>query len=41
MPVLPLFNTNNTLQGLKRVVKPGRKEAVWEERRSRNEGERG
>ena len=27
MPILPLFNTNKTLQGLKRVVKGGRKEA--------------
>lgn len=25
MPILPLFNTNNTLQGLKRVVKGGRR----------------
>lgn len=27
MPILPLFNTNNTFQGVKRVVKGGRKEA--------------
>lgn len=26
MPILALFNTNNTFQGLKRVVKEGRKE---------------
>lgn len=25
MPILPLFNTNNTFQRLKRVVKGGRK----------------
>ncbi len=37
MPVLPLFNTNNTSQGLKRVVKGGRKEAGRRKEQARRE----
>lgn len=37
MPVPPLFNTNNTFQGLKKVVKGGRKEAGSRKEQKRRE----
>lgn len=37
MPILPLFNTNNTFQGLKRVVREGRKEAGRRKEQTRRE----
>lgn len=37
MPILPLFNTNNTFQWLNRVVKGGRKEAGRRKEQTRTE----
>jgi len=37
MPILPLFNTNNTFQGMKRAVKRGRKEEGRRKEQKRGE----
>lgn len=41
MPILPLFDTNNTFHGLKRAVKGGRKDAGRRKEQNRGEKLRG